>query len=317
MKDRIKEMQRIGKVCQLTDEDEDEEGSIGSISQLTTSKSKLISVKNQTRLAKVNEFLETVAQVRSKYRRMGELVVLIRCKQNMIMISPGIDPAIVEEYDDYVDEFRRLTNDCRVVVERYEPKSFNIKHLLDGTVQTRIQENHVRSLNIRLLELLSSFNYDQEVYRRRSAEQIGRFLRMTGRKVNEIEVDIAVKNGTLYGMTGGLVLGDLGPRRNMEAIVNRHTDIRRLENSVLELNEMFEDMHFLVSTQGEVLDNIEQNVDKATHHTTRAQSDVKDAEDLAKKSTNKKYFIIAAVILITLTTFFISKAFFCFFLPIC
>jgi t-SNARE complex subunit (syntaxin) len=65
------------------------------------------------------------------------------------------------------------------------------------------------------------------------------------------------------------MLGDLDEARskqNLLFITERHKDILRLEKSIRELHQLFVDMAALVSSQGELIDQIERSVSQSVEH---------------------------------------------------
>ncbi|XP_072106906.1 syntaxin-3-like, partial [Mobula birostris] len=66
-------------------------------------------------------------------------------------------------------------------------------------------------------------------------------------------------------------------KQALSEIESRHRDIVRLESSIRELHDMFTDIAMLVENQGEIVNNIEVNVLKATDHVEMAKAETKKA----------------------------------------
>jgi syntaxin 7 len=82
-------------------------------------------------------------------------------------------------------------------------------------------------------------------------------------------------------------------------IVERETEIRQIEQSVGELNELFRDVAHIVHDQGEQLDIISENVEGVRVDTQGADRELRSASRYQKSSRNKAccLLIILAVIL--------------------
>lgn len=83
-------------------------------------------------------------------------------------------------------------------------------------------------------------------------------------------------------------------------IIERETEIRNIEQSVGELNELFRDVAHIVHEQGGQLDIISDNVENVTHDTRGANVELRSASRHQKNARNKAccLLVILAVILL-------------------
>ena len=75
----------------------------------------------------------------------------------------------------------------------------------------------------------------------------------------------------------------------LQYIQNRHADIVKLEQSIHELHQLFLDMAILVETQGELIDQIEYNVNQSVAFSKEAAQQLQEAAVLQRKS--RKVFL--------------------------
>ncbi|OXV09764.1 hypothetical protein Egran_02474 [Elaphomyces granulatus] len=82
-------------------------------------------------------------------------------------------------------------------------------------------------------------------------------------------------------------------------VIERETEIRNIEQSVGELNELFRDVAHIVHEQGGQLDIISENVENVTNDTRGANVELRSASRYQKKARNKMccLLVILAVIL--------------------
>lgn len=82
-------------------------------------------------------------------------------------------------------------------------------------------------------------------------------------------------------------------------IIEREAEIRNIEQSVGELNELFRDVAHIVHEQGGQLDIISENVERVTNETRGANVELRSASRYQKNARNKMccLLIILAVIL--------------------
>lgn len=82
-------------------------------------------------------------------------------------------------------------------------------------------------------------------------------------------------------------------------IIEREAEIRNIEQSVGELNELFRDVAHIVHEQGGQLDIISENVQNVTQDTQGANTELRSASRYQKKARNRAccLLVILAVIL--------------------
>lgn len=83
-------------------------------------------------------------------------------------------------------------------------------------------------------------------------------------------------------------------------IIERESEIRNIEQSVGELNELFRDVAHIVNEQGSQLDIIGENVQNVGSNTQGANSELRSASRYQKNARNKAccLLVILAVILV-------------------
>jgi syntaxin 7 len=83
-------------------------------------------------------------------------------------------------------------------------------------------------------------------------------------------------------------------------IIERETEIRNIEQSVGELNELFRDVAHIVTEQGGQLDIISENVQNVTQDTRGANVELRSASRYQKNARNRAccLFVILAIILL-------------------
>lgn len=82
-------------------------------------------------------------------------------------------------------------------------------------------------------------------------------------------------------------------------IVEREAEIRNIEQGVTELNELFRDVAHIVNEQGELLDNIHENVENTRTDTRGADLELRSAARYQRNARSKAccLLLILAVIL--------------------
>lgn len=80
-------------------------------------------------------------------------------------------------------------------------------------------------------------------------------------------------------------------------VAGKYADIKKIEQSVAELHQMFLDFALLVEQQGELLNNIEHQVRQAADHIEEGNKDVVESLEI-QKSIRKKQMCVRGFILL-------------------
>ena len=84
-------------------------------------------------------------------------------------------------------------------------------------------------------------------------------------------------------------------KEELKLLQSRHNEFVKLEKGILEIHEMFLDLHHLVETQGEVVDRIDLQVGQARDQVERGRDQLGQARR-SQKSARRKKFILAAIL---------------------
>mmetsp|Transcript_26624 Transcript_26624/g.103574 ORF Transcript_26624/g.103574 Transcript_26624/m.103574 type:complete len:110 (+) Transcript_26624:722-1051(+) len=92
--------------------------------------------------------------------------------------------------------------------------------------------------------------------------------------------------------------------QRVEELQERNTALQSLEQDVVQLHQMFMDMQILVENQGELLNQIDYNVQKTKHNAEVAVEEIEEARRLQLSARKKKMCIIIIVVIICLAILF-------------
>ncbi|XP_061184010.1 syntaxin-7-like [Saccostrea echinata] len=85
---------------------------------------------------------------------------------------------------------------------------------------------------------------------------------------------------------------------DLALIRDREERIRQLESDILDVNEIFKDLATLVNEQGETIDSIEANVDKAYTNVESGTSQLSKAAEYQRKSRKKMCILLVILVII-------------------
>jgi len=89
-------------------------------------------------------------------------------------------------------------------------------------------------------------------------------------------------------------------RNTYSKVAGKYQDVLTLEASVAELHQMFLDFALLTEQQGELLDQIEFQVNSAADYVEQGNEEVVEAIEISKKVRKKQCIIIAIVMVLAI-----------------
>ncbi|KAK9285254.1 hypothetical protein L1049_024444 [Liquidambar formosana] len=174
-----------------------------------------------------------------------------------------------------------------------------------GTGVDRSRTNMTNALTKKFKELMSEFQVylSDKRFKDEYREVVERrVITVTGTRPDEETIDRLIETGdseqifqkAIQEMGRGQVLDTL------EEIQERHDAVKEIEKKLLDLHQVYLDMAVLVEAQGELLDNIENQVTNAVDHVQWGTDALRTAKSLQKKSRKCMMIAIILVLIIAL-----------------
>ncbi len=172
--------------------------------------------------------------------------------------------------------------------KKSNPSSFS--HI---QMRSNLYETHIKKFQAAMNTYNSAaHNFKQDLQKRTKRE-----LKIVDSDLTEQEVDEIVESGRAQDVIKQALVSE-----NLQDVVRvieeRHADIMRLEQQVLEIYELFRDLAVLVDLQQESLDVIENRIMHAKNYTEKAEVDLQEAEEYQKKARNRQCCILIILLVI-------------------
>lgn len=152
-------------------------------------------------------------------------------------------------------------------------------------------------LTKQFMDVLIQFRHIQSEYREKVQERIKQRLMIVKPDATPAEIEQMAQGGNL-NVFGQQLLDTTQARETLTYVEGRHRELLKIENSVNELHQLFQDMAALVNNQGEYIDNIEANVAQSSEFVKQANEDLHGA--LRRKNRNRKCAFVCCIIMIIL-----------------
>lgn len=169
--------------------------------------------------------------------------------------------------------------------------------------QARIKINMHSAIQRKFTELLKEYHVAQTDYKNDVREKISRQIRIVFPEYSEEEVNELASEGD--AMIAGRMMrqrltGEVHESLTVAAacIEEKNKDIKRLEKSLVETRQMFQDFAVLIEAQAELLEQIEFNVNAAKDYTEKAEKELVQTRKNQKKAQKRTCWISVCVVVL-------------------
>ncbi|CAH8606728.1 unnamed protein product [Dicrocoelium dendriticum] len=190
----------------------------------------------------------------------------------------------------------------KTMAVRSELKSFDLasedKDPLLLNARERIKLNQHAAISRQLIQVMNSYSKCQLEYREKCKARIRGKLTVAGSSFSEDQIEDMLEKKNPEIFTQSIMASTDAAKRSLLDIEARHADIIRLENSIAELHDLFMTVALMVDNQGDMIDQIEYNVNKAGNCAVQAKKKLSNA--VGRKKKHRRCRLICAIILTVL-----------------
>lgn len=171
----------------------------------------------------------------------------------------------------------------------------------------RMRVNSHQGLTKRFMAAMQAFEASQEAHRDHVRGALERQLRKMNPNATQGDIEEALRRGDTDKVVDESVMltelplqEQLRLRNGLADLQSRNNDIKKIEESIIQLHQLLVDMQILVDTQGELLNNIEYNVEETKGKTQAGLQELVEAREHQKSVTKKKVCIFILIIVLAL-----------------
>mmetsp|Transcript_7848 Transcript_7848/g.12012 ORF Transcript_7848/g.12012 Transcript_7848/m.12012 type:complete len:312 (-) Transcript_7848:1438-2373(-) len=218
---------------------------------------------------------------------------------------------------------QELSRNLRRVIDSTNKEAKNAKNMLgdlknenetlknNGEIsesELRVRENLLNTLTRKFIDEMKAYQASQQNYKTDIQKKMKRQVKVVKPDATDEEVEDIMKSeggrDALYKQT--ILAGGVNDEiRTVTAkVAGKYQDVKRLEESVAELHQMFLDFALLVEQQGELLNSIEHQVRQAADHVEEANQEVHSAIEIQKSVRKKQMWIILIIFVVVIIILF-------------
>lgn len=260
----------------------------------------------------MSDFFISVSEVKSKLSQLKRNTTLLEQKhsENLSTVSAEQSKQKHEELERIMKETEKLCQDIGKSLKQMDADNKKlISAVGKNSSEVRIRTNMHATLTKKFMDSAVTYQDLNTKYKSKYEDRFNRQTRIVNPNASDEDLERMRENPNQIFTDAILKQGHQEAQAALAEVQERHYDIIRLEQSIQELHQLFLDMSVLVETQGEMLDQIEYNIQQAETYTRAGVVELGKAQEYQKKS--RKFMCCSIVILLIIAAilvyFFVLK----------
>eukprot|EP00850_Spirogloea_muscicola_P004765 SM000021S06398 [mRNA] locus=s21:20474:24403:+ [translate_table: standard] len=212
--------------------------------------------------------------------------------------------ALKERMEADIDEVSKIAHKIKSKIEQLDRSNIASRSLPgcgEGSSTDRTRMSITATLKKKLKELMGEFQTLRQKFQEEYNEVVRRrYYTVTGQQADDRTVDHLIETGesesifqkAIQQQGRGQILDTVAE------IQERHDAVKDMERKLLELHQIFMDMAVLVEAQGELLDNIENQVSKSVDHVQAGTVQLHKAKALQRNTRKWMCFGILTLLIV-------------------
>jgi len=262
----------------------------------------------------MREFFEVIGEIQKVLNQGADNVKAIQdlLEASLQATTNEKQKAVSDRLSALVEDTNGHIRNVKSALEVLKARSEEEESRRPSSAEGRIRANMEQSMTKKHRQLLIDFQKAQRDFKESLQQRQARELQLVLPGTSEAEVMQMIEAGETSSMlvarkmagTHALLIDEI------QRIRDKHMDILRIERSMVDLNQMFQEMAVLVDAQGEMLDAIEVHVHKTKGYTEKAEQNLITTRKIQRNT--RKWIcwltIIIMVLLVLILTPILLKA---------
>lgn len=275
----------------------------GTAAQKKSSKA----VKNEQQ--KMDEMFKEAQKIRIWIEEIEEDTKAVKRLHAVVLHSPRTDQATKDRLEETMGKIRATSVKAKNGIKFFAVPSpvisgIALEKQIDGKVShllKRMMAIQHSTLSKRYQTAMLDYHNTLVSYKQRCETHIKTQLRIVGTQVgtNE-ELETLLDKEDTQVFVGNYMKETQEARQALLDAKCRHKELQQVEKSITELNELFIDVATLIQSQGEIVDQIEYNVEHGVNFVSDGTDEVGKANRYKQKARKKKYLLIMCLITVIL-----------------
>ena len=268
-----------------------------------------MNVKSSLGEMTVLQFLNEIKSIESGIQRINDVEKKLSGYAHQANFSLDNIPS------DDVEQITASTSDLiKSLKERIDQLKEYIQSHKDSLNQSdmKMEQNALDTTVRKLATAVQNYNATQVEYDTNVKARVKGVLKTVLDKT-DAEIDEVIESGQSIEAIRGAMMGNVNAtiKTNVRQVEETYMSVLNIQRSMVQLNQMFMDLAFLVNEQGESIDKIEMNISKAASRVNDANKALEESIQEAKKNRKRKCCVLIIVIVCAIVLVCVLVPFLC------
>ncbi|CAO3695965.1 unnamed protein product [Rhizopus stolonifer] len=266
-------------------------------------------LSTQGDISSVQGFLDQVSHIKESISQINHNVSRIQTHQTSMLQTAEVSDLSRnrQQVEDLTNETQKLMTHVKLKLKEIEPTS---RH-----TDLAMRKNTFSAVTKQFMDAIENHRRVAVDFQKAESVQLERQIKIANPNASPQEIEQAIsqaeQGGAVFAQQLMQSVGQEYRRQNaqntLDAVQERHEDIRRLAKSVQELSVLFEEMQSMLESQAKVLDQIESSAIETTNQLEQGTQYIEKAK-VSALSTRRNKFICLGIFLVIIIIIIIILA---------
>ena len=240
---------------------------------------------------------KNIAVIKQAAKRIGDI-----SQQVGLTTTSEREKELSNELSPLVSETNKKAAYAKNLLQRIREETEKLSKSGSTNPEIRIRENLTSTLTRKFVDVMKDYQNVQQKFKTDIKKKVKRQVQIVKPDATSEEIDAVLKSGGGSGevFKNAILKGDAADsiKNAFVAAADKYQDVLTLEASVNELHQMFLDFALLTEQQGDLLDQIEKQVEAASEYIDDGNTDLVSAIELQKSIRRKQCCILFTILTI-------------------
>ncbi|VFQ91047.1 unnamed protein product [Cuscuta campestris] len=255
----------------------------------------------------LDSFNKQVGEIEKEYDKVNKYLRKLQeaHENSKVVTKASAMKAIKQQMEKDVDEVLKIARSVRRKIEEIDKENLTSRNKPGcgkGSAIDRSRSARTIAMKKKLKDKMMEFQTLRETIHQEYREVVERrVFTVTGNQADEETIDRLIETGDGEQVFQNAIREQRGKGQIMDTLAEiqeRHDAVKELERKLLDLQQIFLDMAVLVDAQGDMLNNIESQVNATVDHVQSGNTALQKAKKLQRNSRKWMCFAILVFILI-------------------
>eukprot|EP00915_Cephaloidophora_sp_WS-2016_P008244 GHVH01011381.1.p1 GENE.GHVH01011381.1~~GHVH01011381.1.p1 ORF type:complete len:326 (+),score=66.36 GHVH01011381.1:75-1052(+) len=247
-------------------------------------------------------FMQTMGLIRDAIARIQQYTEQLITQREALAtaFNQDMEKEVQREVASINNELNQALRSVKQILECLDEDNKWFADNNPNSAEARIRTNLHTFISKKFKDVVMRFHAVQDEYKAELSNRMNRQVMMAMPSADPEEVAGMIERGEITGASDiiqvqlqGGVHQDM--RTALGEIQDKYADVKKLEQNVAELNQMFQELGALVEANGDMIDLIEHNVGEAQDFMDKGTANIEKARKQQKKNAKKATFCAVAI----------------------